>query len=213
MPLLFLALICLPALKRIHIPAFLPVVLGAASLVVYIAGMYLSYHVPCGSQFYTGGLCYQPNYKNWAPDANYSAPVSDQLTIAQEIVPECSGVTQLRVWINASEADPNGKTEFTIKAVDQKREITHVSALNSKLPSRDWYTLNFPPDWKSNGLFYLLTINEDKQSTAGPKIAYSLRQEYPAGKAYENNQPVNKDVIFQTGCIAGFEKMRLTGAP
>ena len=132
---------------------------------------------------------------------------------SQEIVPECNGVTQLRVWVNAANADPKGKTEFILQDVNQKREIINVSVLNSKLPNGDWYPLNFQPDWASNGGFYLLTISEDKQSNAGPRIAYSLRQEYPAGKLYENNQPINKDVIFQTGCIAGWEKMRLTTSP
>jgi uncharacterized membrane protein len=213
MPLLFLALVCLPTLKRIHIPALVPIALSVASLAVYMVGMYLSYHVVCGSQFYQPGLCYQPNYKNWAPDENYSAPVSGQLTIAQEIVPECNGMAQLRVWINAANADPEGKTEFILSNVNQKREITNVSVLNSKLPNGDWYPLNFQPDWASDGGLYLLTISAEKQSSAGPRIAYSLRQEYPAGKLYENNQPVNKDLIFQTGCIAGWDKMRLTGAP
>ena len=213
MPLLFLALAGLPILKRLRVPAVLPVILGGASLIVFIGGMYLSYHVDCGSQFYQAGLCYQPNYKNWAPDELYSSPVSDQLILTQEIVPECNGMTELRVWINAKAADPNGATEFILLDVAQKREVSKVNILNSELPGGGWFTLNFQPDWASNGRFYLFSIRAEQADNIGPRIAYSLRQEYPEVKLYENDQPVNKDMIFQTGCIAGLEKFRLTSSP
>jgi hypothetical protein len=213
MPLLFLALACLPLPKRIQIPSLVPVILGSASLIVYVAGMYLSYHVPCGAQFYQAGLCYQPNYKNWAPDDLYSPPVSDQLTLSQEIVPECSGLTELRVWINAQGSDLNGATRFTLTEMNTKHEAVNLSVPNSQLPIKDWYSLTFPPDWSSSGKFYLLKIQNDRPGSAGPRISYSLRPEYPAGKLYENDQALTKDMIFQTGCIAGWDKLRLTGSP
>ena len=213
MPLLFLALACLPFQKRIRVPAALPVTLGILSLALYIAGMYLSYHVPCGSQYYQKGLCYQPNYKNWAPDELYSPSISNQLTLSQEIVPECNGVTELRVWVNATGADPTGGTEFSLKDVNLGRVITSRNELSSNLPRGDWYTLSFQPDWESKGRFYLLTIRGNEQSVSGPRIAYSLRPEYPAGKLFENDQPLGMDLIFQTGCLAGLDKIRLTGSP
>jgi uncharacterized membrane protein len=89
MPLLFLAPAGIQFQKPIRIPITLPIIFGGLSLALYMAGMYLSYHVPCGSQYYRIGLCYQPNYKNWAPDALYSPLVNNQLTLSQEIVPEC----------------------------------------------------------------------------------------------------------------------------
>jgi len=210
MPLLFLALACIPAFKRIQLPGFLPASLAVTSLLLYTAGMYLSYHVPCGSQFYRAGLCYQPNYKNWAPDDAYSPPVSDRLTLRQEIIAECDGMTELRVWIDASGTDLNGTTEFTLADMNEGYDVINVSVPNSDFPSGDWYTLTFQPDWGSNGKFYLLTI---QGGANGPRIAYSLRPEYPAGKLFENDQALGQDLIFQTGCIAGWEKMRETGSP
>jgi len=209
MPLLFLALACLPAFKQIQLPGFLPITLATTSLILYIAGMYLSYHVPCGSQYYQAGLCYQPNYKNWAPDEVYSHPISKQFTLAQEIVPECNGMTELRIWINANGADINGTTNFDLKDVNGKREILSINIPNSDLPSGNWYTLNFQPEWNSNSKFYLLTIRGDQ----GPRIAYSLRPEYPAGKLFENDQAIGQDMIFKTGCIAGWGNIRLTNSP
>jgi hypothetical protein len=206
MPLLFLALAGLPFQKWIRVPTALPVILGTLSLVVFTVGMYLSYHVNCGSQYYKTGLCYQPNYKNWAPDALYSKPVSDQLNLAQEIVPECNGMSQLRVWIDASQATPQAKTEFILKDVSLHKEIANASVLNSELPSGDWYTLNFEPDWESSGRFYLLTIHSDEQGN-GPQIAYTLKSEYMSGKLYENGQAIPRDMVFQWGCVAGLEKL------
>lgn len=213
MPPLFLALACLSLFKRIHAPAFFPSLLGGTALLLYVAGMYLSYHIPCGSQYYRADLCYQPIYKNWAPDELYSPPVSDQLTIQQEIVPECNGMTELRVWVNARDADPNAFTRFILKDVQRDREAMQFSVSNSDLPSGAWFPLDFEPDWSSNGKLYLLTIRADGAGRNGPRIAYSLRQEYPSGKLYENGEPLNRDAIFQTGCIAGWNKIRLNGSP
>ena len=133
-------------------------------------------------------------------------------TLVQEILPECNGVTELRVWVNATGTDPNGMTEFTLRDVSLGRGITKVNVLNSKLPDGGWYPLNFPPDWESNGKFYLLTISGNLQSRPGPRIAYSLRAEYPAGKMFENDTPSDKDLIFQTGCLAGLNKILQTGS-
>jgi hypothetical protein len=209
MPLLFLALACLPIFKRIQLPNFLPLILATTSLILYTAGMYLSYHVPCGSQYYQAGLCYQPNYKNWAPDEVYSQPLSNRFTLTQEIVPECNGLTELRVWIDATGADINKTTNFVLTDVNGKQDILNVNIPNSELPSGNWFPLNFQPDWNSNSKFYLLTIRGDQ----GPRVAYSLRPEYPAGKLFENDQAIGQDMIFQTGCKAGWEKIRLTNSP
>jgi len=213
MPLLFLAAACLPIPKWIQLPAFVPTLLVGLSLLLYMTGMYLSYHVPCGSQYYQQGLCYQPNYKNWAPDALYSAPISNQLTLKQEIVPECDGLTEVRVWVNAEKADSNGQTEFILRDPSQPGAVASVQALNSELPAGSWYTLHFQPDWESTGQLYLLMIQGNSSNGKGPVVAYSLRQEYPAGKLYENDEPIERDMIFQTGCIAGWEKDRLNGVP
>jgi hypothetical protein len=175
--------------------------------------MYLSYHVLCGSQYYQRGLCYQPNYKNWAPDELYSPPISDQLTLVQEIIPECNGVTELRIWLDASGADPEGTTVFTLQDVHSDQNLIRATIPNHDLPAKTWYSLNFPPDWESNGKFYLLTIRGSGQGKYGPRIAYSLRQEYPLGKLFENNEALSRDVIFQVGCLAGLDKIRLTGIP
>lgn len=206
MPLLFLGLVGLPWFRQIRIPAVLTILFGSLSLAIYLAGMYLVYYVPCGAQYYQAGLCYQPNYKNWAPNELYSPPVSDQMVLTQEIVAECSGMQELRLWIDSTEADPQHSTNFILKDVQGNREVFNTSVQNSELPAGSWYGLEFPVDWESNGKFYLLTISS--ADNKGPRVAYSLRAEYPAGKLYENGQPISKDLIFQTGCLAGWAALR-----
>ena len=208
MPLLFLALAGFPFIKRMRVPALFPVILAAMSLTLYTAGMYLSYYVPCGSQYYRPGLCYQPRYKNWAPDEVYSSPITDQLTLTQEIVSECNGITELRIWLNAEGAEPNGHTQFVLKDMDFDHEVLNESVANSILPVKSWFILSFEPDWDSDGKFYLLTIRSDDPDVSGPMVAYSLRQEYRAGKLFENDQRIDKDILFQVGCIAGFDSPR-----
>lgn len=205
MPLLFLALTGSPYQKWIRVSTGYPIFFGGMSLVLYVAGMYLSYHVPCGSQYYQPGLCFQPYLKNSAPDDLYSPPISNQLTLTQEIVPECNGMTELRVWVNANGASPDGSTDFILKDINLDQELINLSIINSELPNGDWFPLSFAPDWASDGKFYLLTIRKDGQGDLGPRIAYTQRSEYTAGKMYENDQPILKDLIFQTGCIAGFD--------
>jgi uncharacterized membrane protein len=206
MPLLFLALSCLPFLKQIRFLTFLPFVLGGLSLVLYITGMYLSYHVTCGSQYYVGGLCYQPNYKNWAPNEIYSAPVSADLSIKQEVVAECNGMTEFRVWMDASTSDPEEFTDFSLVDKNTDREVVSTSILNANLPRKSWYILTFPPEMESSGKMYLLYIHAGMEKGQGPRIAYSIQQEYIDGSLYENGFDVNRDVIFQMGCLASWGK-------
>ena len=213
MPLLFLAVTNLPLSKRIHIPPSLGVIFIMASLFIYTGGMYLSYYVTCGSQLYKAGNCYQPNYKNWAPNNLYSPHISRNFSLSQEIVPDCNGLTELRVWVNSATANPDTTTNFIFRDTRLDREAVNIETLNSNLPKGSWYTLNFPPDWDSKGKLYLLTISQNGTNESGLRIAYSLKPEYMTGKLYENGQQIEKDLIFQTGCVAGLEKILKTGAP
>lgn len=204
MPLLFLALAGLSFQKQIRIPGYLPLLLGGASLIFYITGMYLSYHVVCGSQYYMGGLCYQPNYKNWAPNDVYSAPVSPDLSLKQEVIAECNGLTQFRVWLDASAADDQGITEFSLTESGTGEVLMRSTVSNAELPVKSWYTLTSEPDLNSSGKTYLFTVQTAQAQ--GPQVAYSLQQEYPEGALYENDDDVNRDMIFQMGCVAGWNQ-------
>jgi hypothetical protein len=119
-------------------------------------------------------------------------------------------MSQIRVWANAVGSDPTGSTEFIVKDMQQNKVVVDTHSTNSALPQGDWFTVNFKPDWMSQGKFYLLMLRSE---VSGPRFAYSLKPEYPAGKLFENDQALDQDIIFQTGCVAGLEKLRLPSSP
>ena len=213
-PLLFLSISGLTLARRWGGSALPAVTFTGAALLLYTVGLILSYHVPCGSTYYKLDLCYQPVYKNWAPDDRYSSPVSQALTLTQEIVPECNGMTALRVWVDASGADPSTSVRFTLHDPHLDRTLVDDSVMASHLPAGGWYTWNFPPESTSIDRLYTLTIqSENPDVVRGVKISYSLRPEYSSGKLFENQEPVSHDVIFQYGCLAGLQKLVRSSAP
>ncbi len=198
MPLLFLALVNKYIIEGKYLTRAKrgAVILGVLSLVSYTSGLWLSYHIPCGSQYYQGDICYQPNYKNFSPESNYSAPLTENLILKQEIIPECKNLTTLRVWVSAPHNGTNAYTTFSFQDSDGQT-IFEQRVKNSNLPDSGWYSFSFPPEKNSFEKPYFLTI----RSKSGLRIAYSLHPEYPQGKLYENKKIVEQDMIFQYGCL------------
>ena len=115
-------------------------------------------------------------------------------------------MTEFRVWVDASASDPNASTEFLLVDANNGTSVADVIVSNAELPAKSWYTLTFSPRLDSSGTKYLLNIHSESEDGKGPRIAYSLQQEYPEGSLYENNDDINRDVIFQMGCAAGWKK-------
>lgn len=207
-PLLFLALAGLFTIRRFSTG---PILLGAlylAAPIVYIAGLFFSFHVICGSTYYNQGLCYQPFYKNYSPLLRSTPPISDGTILVQEIVPVCNGLTLIQARINSVGADAGGKTQFVIRDEMQNRSIIDETLQNDTLSADSWHVINFQPDWNSAGKLYTLTIRGVGGSLkSGLLLAYSLRPEYPAGVLYENGSAMQDDIIFQYGCITGLGKI------
>ena len=208
-PLLVLALPALSEPKRLKFTATHAATFSALAATAYVAGLFLSFHVTCGTSYYSRGLCVQPRYKNYAPLLKSTAPISDGSHLAQEIAPVCNGLTLVQVRINSSAG--SGSTEFTVRDSERNVDLVKVTTPNNELPDDSWYPLNFPPDWDSAGKTYTLSIRGAGGGEGeGPMIAYSLKPEYPAGTLFEDGQPVQNDIIFQYGCITGWEKFLLT---
>lgn len=206
-PLLFLAISGLFSVKRFRITGLHVTLCSAVASIIFVAGIFLSFHVVCGSTYYNRGLCYQPFYKNYSPLLRSTEPISNETVLVQEIAPTCNGLTLIQVRINYSNQDENGKTEFVVRDEYQKvvRNITTVQ--NNTLSEDAWYVIKFQPDWSSNGKLYTLTIRGiGGQTGMGPLVAYSVRPEYLAGALYQNGTEVDDDVIFQYGCVAGLSK-------
>lgn len=178
------------------------------SILLYSTGMYLAFYVRCGTAFYQSGLCYQPVYKNWSPNTNYFQPISSEFTLTQWIIPKCNGMSSVRIWIDSSGSDPNDKTEFIL--IDEENDVVQMEAVKSDidLPNQGWLTLTFPEDRESGGKWFTLTIQNDPPSPAqGVRVASSIQPEYIDAPLIQNGTEIENDMIFQYGCIAGWQKL------
>jgi len=178
------------------------------SLVFFVVGLVLSYHVLCGASYYQSGLCFLPTYKNWAPNERYTSPISPTETLLQEVLAECDGLSEIRVWVNSSGLPAEGNTAVVFRDPSTDRDLATVTVANATLPSGGWLRLSFGPEWRSLGRLYLLRIGSVIGSDpVGTRVALMLREEYPEVKLMENQAPVDGDVVFQYGCAAGLGKL------
>jgi hypothetical protein len=182
-----------------------PAVLAGLAGFLFTVGLALSYHVPCGSEYYSGSLCYQPRYKNWAPQDLSSEPVSASLALTQEIVPACNGMTELGVWVNSNGADPAATTTLTLRSITQEQDLVQQTFRNSSIGEGAWLMLSFPPQWSSLGDLYLLKLTGS--ATDGIRLGYSAKADYLEGKLLENDSAQAEDLLFQYGCIAGLQRL------
>jgi uncharacterized membrane protein len=206
-PLLGLALIGTVRLKPVRQMPGLTIGLAVASIAIFAAGLALSYYVVCGPSYYEPGLCYLPAYKNWAPNDRFSSPVSITTGLSQELVPECDGMTEVRVWVDAAGLPAHGQTSFVARDPAADRDLARTIVANADLPHGGWFSLKFAPQWDSLGKLYLLRITQPQDSSVdGARIALTAGQEYPEVKLTENSMPVDADLVFRYGCVAGLGK-------
>jgi hypothetical protein len=117
-----------------------------------------------------------------------------------------------RVWVDASAADREGSTGFILQELERALVVLDRSVPNGQMPGGAWFALRFEPDWESTGKLFTLTIRGGGSPAGqGIRVAYTLRPEYTVGQLYESGQPVEQDLVFQYGCIAGLQRIRLTG--
>ena len=178
---------------------------AVAGLLLFVGGAALSYHVLCGPQVYQRGLCYQPYYKNWAPSENMSQPLNPGVELTQEIIPECSGLTEVRAWMSASK-DASGSTTLTIVDALRSFELARKTVAHADLVEPGWQSLEFKPEWDSDGHRYLLIIRGEK-GTPGPHVGLTIRPENPTMMFWKDGEESNLDLFFQYGCLAGLESL------
>jgi uncharacterized membrane protein len=184
---------------------YMAIALALVALLLYTAGLVLSYHVTCGSEYYRLGLCYQPQYKNWAPESISSPPISPTLSLTQEIVPACNGMTELSVWVNSRGTDPAAMTTLALRAPTEQKDLAHQTLRNKDMPQGGWVTVRFSPESRSKDQLYLLTLAGS--SPDGIQVGYSEKSEYLKGKLFENGTAVGQDILFQYGCVAGIQRI------
>jgi uncharacterized membrane protein len=186
-------------------------ILASCALTLYVAGLILSYHVPCGSQYYRLDLCYQPQYKNWAPEDTSSPAIGPTMILTQEIVAKCSDMTDVRVWVNSNGSDRAGTTTLSLRAPTEEKDVVTKTISNASISPGGWITAAFPVEAASLSQLYLLKLTGS--SPNGIHVGYSEKAEYLGGKLFENDQPVSQDILFQYGCVAGLRKLMTPSLP
>jgi uncharacterized membrane protein len=184
------------------------------ALSLNIAGMLLAFHVPCGTTFYETGLCYRPLYKDFTNETRLSPPISNGITVAQEMKVSCDGFSELRVLLAPSQRNDLGATRFILQNQVTHQTLFDMSIGNNQISRETWVPLRFNPDWHSVGKSYLLKISsKDTTGGQGWKLLYTPQSEFNLGDLYENGQPLEDDIVLQYGCVTGLRKIWLTGEP
>ncbi len=185
-----------------------------AALSFNILGLYLSFHVPCGSTFYQTGLCYRPLFKDFPSEVRASPPISSETSLTQEIQVTCNGLAELRVLLVPPEVEDGGTTRFVLRSAETSKTLMDTSVINDQVTPEDWHSLHVGPDWLSAGKQYILEIfNATTNSDSGLQILYTPQSEFNLGNLHENGQLLEEDIVLQYGCITGLQKIWMTGKP
>ncbi len=186
----------------------------AVTLSLNVTGIFLAFHVPCGTTFYQTGLCYRPLVKDFPTEVRSSPLITSETSLTQKIQVTCNGLTELRVLLIPSAPGDKGSTRFTLFEISSNQSLLDQSVANDQITAEDWYPLHFDPDWQSAGKQYVLKIlGLNTPPGQGLRILYTTQSEFDLGNLYENGNPVEEDLVLQYGCAAGLRKIWLTGKP
>jgi hypothetical protein len=184
------------------------------ALTLNLAGLLLSFYVPCGATFYQTGLCYRPLFKDFPSDVQPSPFISDRTLLTQEMQVACNGLTELRVLVIPSAPGDKGHTRFMLQDAGTEQTLVDTSVANNQVTAEDWYPLRFDPAWQSTGKQYTLKIlGENSTPGQGLRFMYTTQSEFDLGNLHENEQLLEEDIVLQYGCATGLRKLWLTGTP
>ncbi len=200
-PLILMSLVT----TRFSLPSkvFKPVAIVLTTIVplLFSAAVVLRYNVTCGLSYLTGQECFQPAYRNWAPNTTYSDPVVPGVEINQSILVECNNFEQLKLWVDRLGQNADGSTIIKIRDVYSGLVITDQKIKNELFPQMDWLTITFPRVTNSSGkVFEIFVTSDDATVENAAKFSLSYRQEYLDGDLSIKGLPVDTDLIFQYGC-------------
>ncbi len=182
------------------------------TLSLNVLGIFLSFHVPCGSTFYETGLCYRPLFKDFPGGTHTSPPISSDVTLTQEIRVECNGLAGLRLMLLPSAAGDQGQTRFILQDPISDQTLFDAFTVNGQITTEDWYPLDFNPDWHSAGKQYILMVSgTNPPNDQGLRLFYAPSSAFDRGILYENGEPREEDLVLQYGCATGLRKIWSSG--
>jgi hypothetical protein len=180
----------------------IPVTIGVGSVLAlcfYLFGIYLSYYIVCGNSIYGSGLCYQPQYKNWAPNAQFTQPVTQGVMLQLNFTSVCTPIQSVRVWSESPTQTGNGETTIILRN-DTTGAVLEERVENQKATDHGWLEVAFPPINNAIGQEFIIEITSDvTQPAAGLSFGVTTRREYLSGLVINDVHQAN-DLIFQYGC-------------
>ena len=170
-----------------------------------VSGLFLDYHIPCGSAYHTPGLCFLPRYKNWSPETSLAFPVSSSNEGKQTFVPVCDQIDEIQLWVKrkGTSADP---ILIAIQREEDQNNLLIETIMADQIPSWGW--ISVPTKALSDVGGQNLTIeirSPGSDETANVELGFQDRNEYLEGTFTLNNQPQEGDLIFRYGCRVGLE--------
>jgi uncharacterized membrane protein len=169
-------------------------------LAFYILGMYLSFYTVCGTGLYSPGLCYQPRYRNWDPNAHFTQPVMQDLVLQQTFSAVCTPLRSVRVWSASPLQEMAGETRISLKDAGNGAVLMEKRVDNQTAANHAWLNVPFPPVGDAVGKQFIIGITSDLTKPAeGLSFGVTSRREYLYGVVINNN-PMDYDLIFQYGC-------------
>jgi hypothetical protein len=185
-----------------------------SALALNLLGILFSFHIPCGSTFYQTGLCYRPLFKDFPSEVRPSEPVSNGMTLTQEIRVVCDGLAEVRLLVTPSTTGDQGLTRFLLKDASGTGTLLDTTSSNDQIRGETWHALRFTPNWGSAGKQYILEISGINSSPGqGLQVLFTPQPEFNLGNSYENGQLSEQDIVLQYGCVTGLQKIWLTGKP
>ena len=184
------------------VPAAIPML--ASTLVIlalYFGGLYFSFYVTCGISYYTPGLCYQPPYKNWDPNAQFSPPIAADTTLQQSFTAVCSPIRSVRIWSSSPEDGASSVTELIVRDVASNAVVISEELSNALAPDRQWLEVRFPPVDQAVGKQYAIELSStETNGERALRFAITARREYTVGQFTINSKAMESDLVFQYGC-------------
>jgi hypothetical protein len=200
--------------KKFAISSTWIIIFLTTTLSLNIVGIILAFYIPCGTTFYQSGLCYQPLYKDFSNETRLSPPISNEVSVSQQVNVACNGLSELRILLTPASPVSQGTTHFLLQNQASDQMLLDTSIQNSQVSADDWFPLRFDPDWGSAGKEYILKIlSTDATTGQGLKLLYTPQSEFNLGDLYENGQLQKDHLVLQYGCVTGLRKIGLTSNP
>jgi uncharacterized membrane protein len=196
-----------------NVPRWLTAFLSSA-LFLNLLGLFLAFHIPCGSTFYQTGLCYRPLFKDFPSNVRPSPPITNDLRLTQEIGVTCNGLTELRLLLIPADGQNQGTARFVLREDKSGEALLDTLLASDQVSIDDWYSLRFAPDWLSAGKHYTLEIySANGSSDTGVSVLYTRQPEFNLGDLREGSQVLEEDIVVQYGCATGLRKLWMTVMP